>query len=217
MFGTSSISSVVDQIKDQELEYATTPKSVSGMTSLYLPNITRDFPEFHYDEMRERAEHLLVSYLMSINKRMDVLTDSANSDLKKQLEQYLQSLDAQDKEEHYTSIKTHESAITRYSKEKGICKITFQISAEHYHYVTRDGIVIQGKDDRLEQSRYNVDLIYIQDRDIVENSASDVKGLNCPNCGAPVRSIGQKRCEYCGTAIIEYNINVWTFSDVRED
>ena len=39
---------------------------------------------------------------------------------------------------------------------------------------------------------------------------------NCPNCGAPLTSLGAKHCEYCGTPIIEYNIKAWTFSNIDE-
>ena len=55
-FGTSDIRKGVEQM---ELEYATTPKSVSGMTNLYLPKIAADFPEFEYNEMRTRAVNVL--------------------------------------------------------------------------------------------------------------------------------------------------------------
>lgn len=52
-FGTDNLSQGIGKM---EAEYATTPKSVSAATSLYLPRITRDFPDFHYDEMKNRAE-----------------------------------------------------------------------------------------------------------------------------------------------------------------
>ncbi|NLL77651.1 MAG: zinc ribbon domain-containing protein [Clostridiales bacterium] len=64
--------------------------------------------------------------------------------------------------------------------------------------------------------KYNIDLIYIQDRTLVEDERDYVLGLNCPNCGAPIAGLGAKVCEYCGTPVIELNIKVWTFSDVRE-
>ena len=33
-----------------------TPKSVAGATSICLPRISADFPDFHYEEMKRRAE-----------------------------------------------------------------------------------------------------------------------------------------------------------------
>ena len=39
---------------------------------------------------------------------------------------------------------------------------------------------------------------------------------NCPNCGAPISTLGSKVCEYCGTPIVELNIYAWTFSNIEE-
>jgi len=66
------------------------------------------------------------------------------------------------------------------------------------------------------QAKYNIDLIYIQDRNLVNNELDQALGLNCPNCGAPISSLGAKVCEYCGTPVIEINIHVWSFSDIEE-
>ncbi len=52
-FGTENI---LEDFRQMEVENSTTPKSVAGMTSLYLPKIKKDFPEFQYDEMKVRAE-----------------------------------------------------------------------------------------------------------------------------------------------------------------
>ena len=64
IFGTNN---PVEGMKKVELENANTPKSVSSDTNLYLPQIMRDFPEFHYDEMKTRAENVLTSYLRGID------------------------------------------------------------------------------------------------------------------------------------------------------
>ena len=75
---------------------------------------------------------------------------------------------------------------------------------------------IYGSETNWEQSRYNIELVYIQDREIVEKDVDGLEGRNCPNCGAPLTHIGSKNCRYCGTPIVEYNIKVWTFSSVKE-
>ena len=38
----------------------------------------------------------------------------------------------------------------------------------------------------------------------------------CPNCGAPVKTLGEKFCQFCGTAIKEINIRSWKFNSVNE-
>ena len=51
LFGTDSM---IEGMKQREKEVEMTPKSVSSATNLYMPSIMRDFPEFHYDEMKSR-------------------------------------------------------------------------------------------------------------------------------------------------------------------
>lgn len=59
-FGTDSLSEIIES---QEEQMANTPKSVSGMTSLYLPRIQKDFPELNWVEFRAKAKEHLCEYL----------------------------------------------------------------------------------------------------------------------------------------------------------
>ena len=214
VFGTDSLMEGFDQI---EAEYAVTPKSVSAMTSLYLPRITRDFPEFSYDEMKEKAQNVLTSYLLAINDFNPGRLTEGNSELKNKLEHEISLLKNRDQREHFDKIKIHRTEISGYTKKSGRCIITMQTSVQYYHYITdNSGRVISGSKDVLFQSKYETDLIYIQDRALVEGDLGDAEGLNCPNCGAPITNLGSKFCEYCGTGVVTYNIHVWSFSDVRE-
>ncbi len=215
LFGTKSIVEGFQKVQD---EYVEMPRSVAGMTRLYLPNIMKDFPDFHFDEMRERAEHLLTAYLLSIHEGRSRLPDYANSDLKHQLELHLQGLANKNQKEYFKSIMIHECQLSNYTREKGKCRITFQASIQYYHYIEDDlQQVVSGNLMVYEQSRYDIDLIYIQNRELAEGAREDSLGLNCPNCGAPITNLGYKFCEYCGSGIVAFNINTWSFSDVREN
>ena len=55
----------------------------------------------------------------------------------------------------------------------------------------------------------------VQDADRLHNRATAL-GVNCPNCGAPVKTLGEKFCQFCGTAIKEINIRSWKFNSVNE-
>lgn len=212
--GTSDIRQGLRQV---EQEYAVTPKSVAAATSLCLPRISKDFPDFNYEEMKGRAENVLLSYLAAVSHRsMEYLKDG-NSELKNSLEHRINWLKANGRQEYFDEPRIHRTEIASYNQTAGRCTITFQSSIQYKHYVKdMNGNHISGNETVLEQSRYNVDLIYIQDREIVENDIDGLEGRNCPNCGAPLTHISSKNCRYCGTPIVEYNIKVWTFSAVKE-
>jgi len=214
VFGTDSLSEGAEQMRR---EYATTPKSVSAMTSLLLPKIVTDFPDFQYDEMKERAENVLTRYLCAITERNPGVPIDANTELKQQLENHIQMLSAKGLWEHFDQIRIHRTEINQYRKTAGRCIITFQTALECYHYITDSSSSIkEGSKEYKYQTKYNTDLIYIQDRNLVENELDNALGVNCPNCGAPLSSLGAKFCEYCGTPVIEINIHAWSFSNVEE-
>lgn len=214
LFGTSDITKAAKQLKT---EYATTPKSVSAMTSLLLPKIAEDFPDFQYDEMKQRAENVLTSYLQAITEHNASILQDGNSELKQQLENHIQMLAAEGKKEHFDRIRIHRTEICQYKRTDGRCIITFQSALECFHYMTDSSSnIIAGSKDYKYQTKYNTDLIYIQDRSLVENELDHALGVNCPNCGAPLSSLGAKVCEYCGTPVIEINIHAWSFSHIEE-
>lgn len=216
LFGTSDITQAAKQMKR---EYSATPKSVSAMTSLLLPKIVSDFPDFEYNEMKDRTENVLISYLRAVDGCNPSLLQDGNTELRNQLENHIQMLTAQNVREHFDQIRIHRTEISSYRKSEGRCIITFQSALECYHYITdtADSSSIQeGSREYKYQTKYNIDLIYIQDRNLVENELDNALGVNCPNCGAPLSSLGAKFCEYCGTPVIEINIHAWSFSNVEE-
>lgn len=214
LWGTDNLAEGMEQMKR---EYASTPKSVSAMTSLLLPKIVSDFPDFQYDEMKERAKNLLITYLRAVSEHRQGLLQDGNEELHQKLQNHLEMLSAKGLKERYEQIRIHRTEISQYRNTDGRCIITFQSSCEYYHYITDDtGNVIEGKKDLKYQTKYNIDLIYIQDRNLVNNELDQALGLTCPNCGAPISSLGAKVCEYCETPVIELNIRVWSFSNLEE-
>lgn len=212
IFGTESISKGLGQM---QAEYAETPKSVSSATGLYLPRIVRDFPEFHYDEMKERAENVLVSYLRGIDGQNAALLAEGTEELREKLSMHISMLKAQNIREHYEGIRVHRTEIHQYRKEKGRCSIIFQSAVEYKHYSEQQGRIIAGRNDLKSQAKYNVRMIYVQDRNVIEDTRDAALGLNCPNCGAPLSGLGAKVCAYCDTPLVEFSIRIWNFSDVE--
>lgn len=213
-FGTSDI---MKGLKQVELETSSTPKSVAAVTSLYLPKIKKDFPEFQYDEMKVRAENALTSYLLAINGMQASLLSEGGAELKEKLAMKISMLRDAQVHESYQEIKLHRTELADYKKRNGRCIITFQTAVQYYYTKTdQNGKLLEGNRDLYTQSKYNISVIYIQDRNLVEKETDYSLGINCPNCGAPVSGLGSKTCAYCGTPIVELNIYAWTFSNIEE-
>ena len=113
LFGTDSM---IEGMKQREKEVEMTPKSVSSATNLYMPSIMRDFPEFHYDEMKSRAENVLTSYLQSITKQNPALLSEGTRELKEQLRLRLEMLQNQSQKESFENIHIHRTEIHQYRK-----------------------------------------------------------------------------------------------------
>ena len=212
-FGTDSLTQGLGQI---ESEYATTPKSVSAATSLYLPQIMKDFPEFHYDEMKERAENVLLSYLRSIDAANTALLTEGTEELKDRLRMGIEMLNRQEEKAHYSQMKIHRTEIAQYRKQKGRCSIIFQSAIEYFYYKDKNGTISSGNKNTKIQTKYNVECIYIQDRNLIADTRDFALGVNCPNCGAPLTGVGAKVCAYCDTPMMELNIRSWNFSEVKQ-
>ncbi len=206
----------IEGIKQVEMVGSSIPKSVSGATHLYMPQIMKDFPEFHLDEMKSRAENVLVSYLRSIDENNPTLLTEGLEELKSELSMRIQMNRERGVRENYQRINVHQTEIYQYRKANGRVSVVFQTAVEYIHYVEQAGKRIAGRSDIKTQSKYNVELVYIQDRDVVENMGETGAGLNCPNCGAPLEHLGAKVCKYCDTPVVEFNIRTWNFSSVKE-
>lgn len=211
VFGTDSI---VQGFQQQEVEYASKPKSVSGATSLYLPQIMRDFPQFHSEEMKERAESVLLSFLQGITEENCNILSEGTRELKDALEMKIRANRNEGSHERYERIKIHRTEINKYRKEKGRCSVVYQSAVGCIHYVEKDGRVIRGRKEMQTQHRYNVEVCYIQDRDLAEESNDSGYALNCPNCGGPLTSLGATTCPYCDSPVVGFNIHTWQFTGV---
>ena len=166
--------------------------------------------------MKSRAENVLMSWLQSIDSGNSALLTEGLPELKESLEMRIRAIRDKNQREHYERIHIHRTEINQYRKIKGRCSVVLQSSVEYIHYVEQNGQTVSGHTDMKEQARYNVELVYIQDRDFVENMVDPGLALNCPNCGAPLPGLGAKKCIYCDTPVVEFNLRVWNFSSVKE-
>lgn len=212
LFGTKSI---VDGMNKVANEVAKTPKSVSSMTKLMEPQIAKDFPEFVWDEFKHKAENMLMAALTAIStKDISQLPEDTSEAVRQQIRNTIENNEASEIEEHYDSIHIHQTEIANYKKVNGKCIITIQSAVQYYHYKEKAGKIICGEKDRLKQTKYNIELLYIQDSRLA--GYDNTIGATCPNCGAPITNLGAKFCDYCGTGVIPINIKVWSLHNFAE-
>ena len=199
---------------------STTPKSLSNMEKIFLPQIQKDFPEFNWNEFKPLIRTSICNLLLAIDMRV-----AGNSKLREAVEQTLAGTQIP----HYKDVKVHDTVIKRYYKQEGTCYILCESAVEYYTYVEENDKVVSGYKDRKRQEVYETELVYVQD---IERAAAGPGGtaakmtaaghasatgigVTCPNCGAPITSLGAKRCEYCGTAIEPLNLRVWKINAIR--
>ena len=205
LFGTESI---VDGLNRQADIAAETPKSVSGMTRLMEPQIMRDFPDFNWSEFKHRAENMLTSALLAISSERPERLVDASEEVKNQVLNIIADNQAAQVREVYNNIKIHQTEISNYRKDKGNCIIVIQSAVEYYHYKVSGDHVTEGSKERKVQTKYNVELLYVQDGE--EKEFDSAFTTTCPQCGAPVRGLGNMICEYCGAHVVPINTKVWS-------
>lgn len=211
-FGTDSLA---EGWQKQAKELSVTPKSVSGMTRIYEPQIQRDFPEFNWVQFKNKAENMLISAFAAISEGKSELLQEATPELSDQIENQIMANRQAGITEIYRQVKIHQTAISRYEKKQGKCIITLQSAVEHYHYKEQGGKLLAGDRELLEQTKYNTELMYVQDAK--EANLDRSVGMTCPHCGAPITMLGENRhCEYCGSPVIPINIQVWTLQKFYE-
>ncbi len=211
VFGTEDIAQGIRTTRQMVSE---TPRSVSSMTKVMEPLIARDFPDFSWPQFRARAENMLLSVFAAIrSENIDELVN-ASDEVREHVKLIIKENQDTGTKEFYNSPKIHKTEISNYQKEHGKCIIDIQSAVEYYHFKKKDGQLVSGDEEFKVQTKYKIELVYIQDE--TKFGVGEAIGLNCPNCGAPVVSLGKKYCEYCGTGIQEINIKVWALHKFDE-
>lgn len=210
------LSALSEGLENQVAEIEETPKSVSGMTSVYLPSIIADFPEFNYEEFKNKAEIMLISAFDAISDNNIDELKNASKDLTNMVKIIInENMDARNNE-IFKDVVIHKTEIKNYQKKGGTCVITLQSAVGYHHFLKNyNGQIVKGSDSHMQQTRYETDLLYVQDISLVKEGESAF-GAVCPNCGAPITALGNKSCPYCGGAVEVLNIKTWQINAFRE-
>jgi len=219
------------------------PRSISDMTSVYAPRLAKDFPDLNLKQLISSAENKLCAALFAImqgsaeeagvqsgigsySSAEDVFSADEDSgeqlllgatpDFAAQIQRRIDSLATEGQTEYFERTKVHKSGIYSYQKNAGTCVITLQTAIEYLHYIKQNGVVVSGSPQALEQARYNLTILYIQDISSLPSSLTTAVGVTCPNCGAPVKGLGNRKCEFCGSALQAIDIRIWRINQFAE-
>ena len=201
-FGTTDFS---EALRNSKVEAESTPKSLSGMDSIYASRIKKDFPSLNINELKSKAETIILKTFDAIeNNDEDAFKtyERLNAFIRSRIDDY------KNDEVHFYSTKIHRTVLNKYEKSGGIATMTFQSSLEYV-------ISTKKKNEKKIQTRIKTEFIYIVDEEkvILEKKAL---GLNCPNCGAPIKGVGERKCSYCGSGIEDIVKRTWTISNLAE-
>ena len=185
-------------IKEVRLEEVDTPKSLSSMDSIYLKQIKRDFPDLNINELKRESEKILFDCFNAVNSN-----DTSN--LEGKIKSFAQSMINDNKNVRFDGIKIHNTVVSSYKKDRGVATIYFGSSFEYYKKENGNSIKTQ--------DRVKTEFIYIIDKEKIDEDVN-VLGIHCPNCGSPITSLGEKKCSYCGSAVLEVIGKVFSCNDI---
>ena len=198
--GTTDIKKVLEKA---ELENENTPKSLGSMDSIYLENLKHDFKDININELKRLAE----SVILEIFNCLQTKDLSKLSTKNEKIIAYVKNKLNDFQDINISNMKIHQTVLNKYEKEKGIATIYLATSFEYFK--KENGIK------KKVQKRIKTEYIYVIDSNQVKGSLK-VLGLNCPNCGAPIKSLAKKVCSYCQTGIVDLVKKSFVLNDIYE-
>lgn len=184
------------RLEDEEV-----PKSLASMENVYLDVIKKDFPEININELKRKSEKLIMDTYMAIENKD--LSKISNEKIKSFVKSRIDDLGKDSIK--YEELTINKTVISKYEKNSGVA--TMRIDTSFWYYET------YGLNQRKKiQDRVRCEFIYVID----SSKLSNVKaiGLNCPNCGSPITSLGYKTCSYCGSGVMDIVNKVWLINDL---
>lgn len=168
---------LIDDIKGAQIQEEEVPKSLNAMDELLYPQILRDFPEYNRAVLENRVREDTMTFYESAMKGEYLYKDRTAASLRDKIVF---------PDDVRSGIVIHRTALSAYDSRGRDKLITYQASVQY-----------EGKDDRRHQKRLILKYIAAYDNDFSDN----IEVLKCPNCGAPVPTMGEKVCRYCGAAL----------------
>lgn len=188
-----------DIVENARLEDQEVPKSLASMDRIYLEQIKNDFIDININELKRKSEKVILDCYMAAE-------DGEKSKFKGNLFSFIEKLvrDYEGKLK-FKNFRFHNTVVSKYEKDKGVATIYLSSNFEYY-------LEVEGVNKKV-QDRARTEFIYVIDASKVADNQK-VLGINCPNCGSPLTSLGEKKCSYCGSTILEIVPKVFICNDI---
>ena len=170
-------------------------RSLSSAGDLFLDRIKRDFPEYNPAMVLNRVKKDARIYLQSAKEGHTLFHEGVSDSFRERLAYSLPT-------DVKGGIEVYNAALSGYDDMGRDRILVFQAAAEYLD--SRDA---------LRPVRLTLKYIAAYDG----NVDGEVRGFNCPNCGAPLPIVGSKICHYCGTGIKSSAGLGWILTDVAMD
>ena len=200
-YGTTNLKKVLETVETTEQE---TPKSLGSLDCLYLNNLQKDF-NLNINELKRLAEGNILEIIEAIEKKDPEILNNKNEKILAFVKRKIN--DYQDESVSFQKVKIHNTVLNKYEKNDGIATIYLATSLEYIRKI--------GNNQKKIQNRIKTEFIYIFDDSKVKDSLKSL-GLNCPNCGAPIRSLNHKKCAYCKSIVLDFFKKTFVLNDIKE-
>ncbi len=170
-------------------------RSLSSAGDLFLDRIKRDFPEYNPAMVLNRVKKDARIYLQSAKEGHTLFREGVSDSFRERLAYSLPT-------DVKGGIEVYNAALSDYDDRGRDRILVFQAAAEYLD-----------SHDALRPVRLTLKYIAAYDG----NVDGEVRGFNCPNCGAPLPIVGSKICHYCGTGIKSSAGLGWILTDVAMD
>lgn len=170
-------------------------RSLSSAGNLFIDRIKRDFPEYNPAMVLNRVKKDARIYLQSAKEGHTLFREGVSDSFREHLAYSLPT-------DVKGGIEVYNAALSDYDDRGRDRILVFQAAAEYLD--SRDA---------LRPVRLTLKYIAAYDG----NVDGEVRGFNCPNCGAPLPIVGSKICHYCGTGIKSSAGLGWILTDVAMD
>mgnify|MGYP007089596289 CR=1 FL=1 len=117
LFGTSSLIEGIQGVKEDQEQMRETPRSLHGMTSVYMPMIKKDFPELDVEQYMNKTRSLLRNYFSAVeSKRLGVIAEEVTPNFTNYVQGIIDQLSSVANTQHYEDVNIYDVQIARYIK-----------------------------------------------------------------------------------------------------